>query len=209
MPALGFGTWLMTGADCVAAVHRALEIGYRHIDTAASYGTEAEVGQAIRESGVPREDIFLTTKVARNDLAHEDLLRSFDESLRQLAVEYVDLLLIHWPNTEIPLSDSLPAMEKIRAASQAPGIGVSNFPIALLKESVELHKATLLCDQVKYHPCPSSKQMGPLRVFHRGGSGSSLFDVKPLGVDGSSGGFGWSVFLIFLLFSMMAVWRPK
>ena len=119
VPALGFGTWAVIGADGVAAVRRALEIGYRHIDTAANYSNEAEVGQAIRDSGVPREEIFLTTKVARENLAHDDLLRSFDASFRWLGVEYVDLLLIHRPSAEIPLSDSLPALEKAKAASQA------------------------------------------------------------------------------------------
>ena len=152
VPALGFGTWTVTGADCVAAVRRALEIGYRHIDTAVNYGNEAEVGQAIRDSGVSREEIFLTTKVARDDLAHDDLLRSFDSSLDRLGVEYVDLLLIHWPNSGIPLSDSLPALEKARAAGRARAVGVSNFPVALLEESVETLGATLLCNQVEYHP---------------------------------------------------------
>ena len=159
VPALGFGTWSVNGADCVTAVSRALEIGYRHIDTAANYGNEAEVGQAIRDSGVPREEIFLTTKVAQENLAHDDLLRSLEGSLRRLGVEYVDLLLIHWPNMEIPLGDSLSALEKAKAAGQARAIGVSNFPVALLEESVEQQGAALLCNQVEYHPFLSQNRV--------------------------------------------------
>ena len=152
VPALGFGTMRLTGDDGIAAIHRALDIGYRHIDTAANYGNEVEVGQAIRDSGVSRDDIFLTTKVARDNLAHDDLLRSVDESLRQLVTDYVDLLLIHWPNAEVPLGACLPALEKAKATGQARAIGVANFPVALLEESIEHLEAPLLCDQVEYHP---------------------------------------------------------
>ena len=165
VPALGFGTMRLTGEEGVAAVRTALEIGYRHIDTAANYGNETEVGRAIRASGVPRDDIFLTTKVARDNLAHDKFLRSFDESLDQLNVEYVDLLLIHWPNAQIPLSDCLPALEETKASGQAHAIGVANFPVALLEESVEHHGTTLLCNQVEYHPFLSQDRVhGYLRA---------------------------------------------
>lgn len=159
LPALGFGTMRLTGDDGVTAIRRALDIGYRHLDTVANYGNETEVGQAIRESGVSRDDIFLTTKVARDNLAPDDLPRSVDESLRKLAVDYVDLLLIHWPNAEIPLGDCLPALEQIKAAGKARAIGVANFPTAMLEESIAEHEAPLLCDQVEYHPFLSQNRV--------------------------------------------------
>ena len=159
LPALGFGTMRLTGDDGVTAIRRALDIGYRHLDTVANYGNETEVGQAIRESGVSRDDIFLTTKVARDNLAPDDLPRSVDKSLRKLAVDYVDLLLIHWPNAEIPLGDCLPALEQIKAAGKARAIGVANFPTAMLEESIAEHEAPLLCDQVEYHPFLSQNRV--------------------------------------------------
>ena len=159
VPALGFGTMRLTADDGIAAIRRALDIGYRHIDTAANYGNESEVGQAISESGVSRDDIFLTTKVARNNLAPDDLPRSVDDSLRKLAVDYVDLLLIHWPNAEIPLGECLPALEQMKAAGKARAVGVANFPTAMLEESIAEHEAPLLCDQVEYHPFLSQNRV--------------------------------------------------
>ena len=152
IPALGFGTMGLTGGDCVMGISSAFEIGYRHIDTAANYGNETEVGQAIKNSNVSRDEIFLTTKVARDNLAIDDLTRSVDESLRKLAVDYVDLLLIHWPNPKIPLSDCLQGLARMKAAGKTRAIGVANFPVAMLEESVEQHEVFLLCDQVEFHP---------------------------------------------------------
>lgn len=165
VPALGFGSMTLKGDDGVAAIRSALEIGYRHFDTAANYGNEAEVGQAMKVSGVPRKEIFLTTKVGRDDLAHEDLLHSFDESLGRLGTGYVDLFLIHWPNAKIPLSDSLPALANIKASGRARAIGVANFPVALLEESVEHQGTALICNQVEYHPFLSqARVLGYLRA---------------------------------------------
>ena len=165
VPALGFGSMTLKGDDGIAAIRFALEIGYRHIDTAANYANEAEVGQAMKVSGVPREEIFLTTKVGRDNLAHDDLLHSFDESLGRLGTEYVDLFLIHWPNAKIPLSDSLPALSDIKGSGRARAIGVANFPVALLEESAELQEPALLCNQVEYHPFLSqARVLGYLRA---------------------------------------------
>src|SRR5476649_2424091 len=114
IPALGFGTSPMTGGFSAETVLAALKAGYRHIDTARKYGTERAVGEAIRVSGVPRNDIFLTTKVSHENLRAGDFAKSVDESLAALGVDYVDLLLIHWPNPEIALSETMPALAKVK-----------------------------------------------------------------------------------------------
>lgn len=157
VPALGFGTWAVSGREAYNAVRQALDLGYRHIDTAQIYGNEAEVGRAIRDSGVARNDIFLTTKVSPSNLAADAAKRSHEESLRRLGLEQVDLLLIHWPNASIPLGETLAALAELRASGKTRFIGVSNFTVALLREAVERHGADLLCNQVEYHPFLSQR----------------------------------------------------
>ncbi len=152
VPALGFGTFGIRGEDGVRATATALEIGYRHIDTAQEYDNEAEVGRAIDGSGVERGEIFLTTKIWPNRIGDGDLQRAADESLERLATGYVDLLLIHWPSPTIPLGESLEALAQVKAAGKAKHIGISNFPVALMREAVETHGAGVVCNQVEYHP---------------------------------------------------------
>ena len=152
VPALGFGTFDIRGEDCVRATATALEIGYRHIDTAQEYGNEAEVGRAIDGSGVERSEIFLTTKIWPNLIGNGDLQSAADESLDRLAVAYGDLLLIHWPSPTIALGESLAALATVKAAGKARHIGISNFPVALMREAVETHGAGVVCNQVEYHP---------------------------------------------------------
>lgn len=152
VPALGFGTWAVSGRGAYEATRQALELGYRHIDTAQIYGNEEEIGRAIRDSGVPRGDIFLTTKVAPNNLRAAAAKRSHEESLQRLGFDQVDLLLIHWPNPQAPLGETLEALAALRAAGKTRFIGVSNFSVKLLREAVERHGADLLCNQVEYHP---------------------------------------------------------
>lgn len=157
VPALGFGTFEITGSQCTEMVRYALEVGYRHIDTAQVYENEAEVGKALSESGIDRGDIFLTTKVWMDKLAYADVKRSTEQSLQRLNTDYVDLLLIHWPNDAVPMEESLKALAELRAEGKTRHIGVSNFTVALLKEAIEVHGADLLCNQVEYHPFLSQK----------------------------------------------------
>src|SRR5918998_4687495 len=110
IPRLGFGTWQITGKDATEGVRDALEIGYRHIDTARAYENEAEVGAGLADSGVDRGDIFLTTKIWLDDFEPSKLKAAAEDSLRQLRTDYVDLLLLHWPSTEVPMEQSLHAM---------------------------------------------------------------------------------------------------
>lgn len=159
VPALGFGTWALAGNVAYRATRMALDLGYRHIDTAQIYGNETEIGPAIRDSGIARSEIFLTTKIAPSNLGAPDVRRSHDESLKRLGLDQVDLLLIHWPNARLPLGATLEALSRLRDAGKTRAIGVSNFTAALLREAVERHGADLLCNQVEYHPFLSQRAL--------------------------------------------------
>lgn len=152
IPALGMGTWTLEGDACSDLVADALALGYRHIDTAASYGNEEAVGNGLRASGVARNDIFVTTKVWWTDIAADDLRRSAEASLKRLGLDAVDLLLIHWPNPAVPLEESIGALNRAKADGLARHIGVSNFPTALLARALELSQAPLVANQVENHP---------------------------------------------------------
>jgi diketogulonate reductase-like aldo/keto reductase len=152
IPAIGLGTWTLKGAACSALVEEALAAGYRHVDTAAGYGNEEAVGAALRASGLPRDALFVTTKVWYTDIGAGDLERSAEASLTRLGLDRVDLLLIHWPNPAIPVEQSIAALNRARAAGFTTHIGVSNFPTALLSQSIALSEHSLACNQVEYHP---------------------------------------------------------
>ncbi len=150
VPAIGLGTWDLRGGACVRAVRDALEIGYRHIDTAEMYENERAVGRGIEESGIPRDEIFLTTKLWTNHLTARAVSKSTEASLKQLGTDYVDLLLIHWPNGSVSLTETLAAMERLREAGKARRIGVSNFTPSMWREALELAPARV--NQVEFHP---------------------------------------------------------
>lgn len=151
MPAIGFGTSQL--GDCAGIVANALEIGYRHIDTAWKYGSEKGVGAGIGASGVPREQIFLTTKVSHEYLRAGDFARSVDESLANLQVDYVDMLHVHWPTIDgIPLAETMGALAKAKRDGLTRHIGVANFNIALLEEAIRVCPEPLDTLQAEYHP---------------------------------------------------------
>ena len=155
IPAIGLGTSNLGGDGQKVrgeTVATALKLGYRHIDTAWKYGSERDVGEGIRASGVPRSDIFLCTKVSHEYLRAADFARSVDESLATLGVDYVDLLLVHWPNKEIPLKESMAALAKAKRDGLARHIGVANFNIALLDEAIALCPEPLVNLQGEAHP---------------------------------------------------------
>jgi diketogulonate reductase-like aldo/keto reductase len=152
IPALGLGTWRLAGDECVRAVRWALDAGYRHIDTAAMYGNEDAVGVAVRASGLARDEIFVTTKIWRDDVAPGDLERAAEASLRRLRLGYADLLLIHWPNLAVPLRGTMEALCKVKRSGLARHIGVANFPSALLDQAVALADEPLVTNQCEYHP---------------------------------------------------------
>ena len=152
VPALGLGTYRLRGQTCVDTVRDALELGYRHVDTAEFYENQRAVGEGIATADVDREDVFLTTKIWRSNLRREDALRSARESIDRLDVEYVDLLLIHWPDQSVPVGETLDAMTSLQAEGRVRHVGVSNFSVPQLREAMAATDSTVLTDQVEYHP---------------------------------------------------------
>jgi 2,5-diketo-D-gluconate reductase B len=152
VPEIGLGTYKLHDRECVRIVRSALDIGYRHIDTAQMYKNEREIGEAIGISNVPREDIFLSTKIWHTNLDADDVLQSTEESLRQLDTPYVDLLMIHWPNMQYDLRATIESMLVLRDQGKAMNIGVANFPLYLLKKVNDEIRAPIFCDQVEFHP---------------------------------------------------------
>lgn len=151
LPRLGLGTWPMKGEECRAAVASALELGYRHIDTAAAYENETEVGIAIEQSAVPREDIHITTKIWWDQLAPDAMRASTENSLSRLKTDYVDLLMIHWPGKDWDPQRSLETLARLKDDGKARHIGVANFPIGLLRQAVEEYRIDISALQVEHH----------------------------------------------------------
>ena len=152
IPLLGLGTWELRGRPCARVVEQALRLGYRHIDTAEMYDNEPEVGEGIRGSGVKRHDIFVTTKIWPSHFAPRALERAARDCLVRLRLSEVDLLLLHWPNPQMPLEETLGALCKVKRDGLARHIGVSNFTVALIKDAVQAATEPLVCDQVECHP---------------------------------------------------------
>ncbi|MDB5637738.1 MAG: aldo/keto reductase [Bradyrhizobium sp.] len=152
IPAIGLGTWELRGRTCARLVEQAMRLGYRHVDTAQVYENEREVGDGLRASRVRRDELFVTTKVWTNHFAPNDLERSTKESLTRLRLSEVDLLLLHWPNPHVPLSETLGALAHAKQLGMTRHIGVSNFTVALIEEAVAACAEPLACDQVEYHP---------------------------------------------------------
>ena len=173
IPLIGLGTWELRGRKCKKVVRKSLELGYRHIDTAAMYENESEVGSGIVDSGVDRKEIFLTTKINTIEVNNEGIVDAFHKSLSDLKTDYVDLLLIHWPAFSTNLGDMLEIMYGIKESKKARAIGVSNFNTALLNECTRLGFEDIYCNQVEYHPFLSQEillkkmnQMGVIPVAY-------------------------------------------
>lgn len=153
IPALGFGTFRMSEAEVADVLPSAIETGFRHIDTAQIYANEAAVGTAIKASGVPRGEIFLTTKVWVSNFAADLFEASVAESLRKLQTDHVDLLLLHWPNgSDVSRAVQIAELNKVREKGMTRHIGVSNYSTAQMREAVELSHAPIVTNQVEYHP---------------------------------------------------------
>jgi 2,5-diketo-D-gluconate reductase B len=156
IPAIGLGTMTLKEQVCIDAIKAALRLGYRHLDTAERYGNEEWVGEGLRQglaaSGLKREDVFITTKVYWDKLAPGDFERSVEESLAKLKLPWVDLLLIHWNNPEVPLSDSIGALCAAKRKGQARHVGVANFTSTMLDEAVKLASEPLVTNQIEVHP---------------------------------------------------------
>jgi 2,5-diketo-D-gluconate reductase B len=152
IPLVGLGTWDLRGRTCARIVEEAIELGYRHIDTAAMYNNEEEVGDGLRASGIARDEVFVTTKVWSSNLRARDFERSARDSLKKLKLPNVDLLLIHWPNPSIPLKETIEALCRMKREGAARHVGVSNFDQALVEQAVKLATEPLVNNQIECHP---------------------------------------------------------
>lgn len=152
IPTIGLGTMTLKDDVCVQAVKTALQLGYRHLDTAAFYGNEKENGEGLRASGIKREDVFITTKVRDNNLMPDDFQRSLDQSLANLQLPYIDLLLIHWNNPNVPFKLSVGALCKAKKDGKAKHVGVANFTTTMLDEAWAVASEPLVCNQIEMHP---------------------------------------------------------
>lgn len=180
IPAIGFGTWTLKGETCSQLVTQALRTGYRHVDTAIMYGNEADVSRGLKESGVSRDEVFLTTKVWYTDIGAGDLERAAEGSLKRLGVDEVDLLLIHWPNQEIPLAESIEALNRAQQRGLTRHIGVSNFTLAMIEEATRLSTAPLVCNQVESHPFLDQRKVHAACRAH----GMAMTAYAPIGRGG-------------------------
>jgi len=151
MPMTGIGTYQLRGGQCVSTVRDALALGYRHIDTARMYGNEAEVGEAVAASGVARSEIFLTTKIWTSDFRAKDFVAATERSLEALRMDYVDLLLLHWPQSSVPLEETLGALQQVIANGWVRRGGVSNFSVALMERALAIAGDAVCCNQVPCH----------------------------------------------------------
>jgi diketogulonate reductase-like aldo/keto reductase len=180
IPAIGLGTWPLKGEECTAAVMEALRVGYRHVDTARMYDNEEAVGSGLKGSGVPRDEIFVTTKVWYEDIAAGNLERSAEASLRRLGLDTVDLLLIHWPSPEVSVEDSVAALCNAKRKGLARHVGISNHPVALMKRALEAATEPLVVNQCEYHPqLDQSAVLGTCRD-----NGMAFVSYSPIGRGG-------------------------
>ena len=177
IPAIGLGTWRLSGDAAIRAVQAALRQGYRHIDTAAMYGNEVEVGEAIRTQVTPRDDIFVTTKVWPTDVADGRLQRSAEASLKRLGLEQVDLLLIHWPSRDVPIAEQVRALCDAKKRGLARHIGVSNFSRDLVEAAVRHADEPIVTNQIEHHPYLDQSDVFAACLKH----GISVTSYTPLG----------------------------
>ncbi|MFB6124081.1 MAG: aldo/keto reductase [Haloferacaceae archaeon] len=160
MPMLGLGTWENTDPDaCANAVETALEMGYRHVDTAQAYGNEADVGAGIAAADVPRDDVFLATKVWIDNLAYDDVVATTEESLDKLGVDYVDLLYVHWPARAYDPEDTLAAFDRLYDEGRIERVGISNFEPDQVAEAVDVADAPIFANQVELHPLLQQREL--------------------------------------------------
>jgi diketogulonate reductase-like aldo/keto reductase len=169
MPVIGLGTFQSKGDACRRAVKTAIDVGYRHIDTAHMYDNEDQVGKGVQDAGISRDQLFVTTKLQMGHLDPDGVKASCHNSLQALDMDYVDLLLIHWPEEGVPLPDTLGAMADLKKEGKIRHIGVSNFTVQWLQDAVQASDEKIFCNQIEYHPY--ILQGLPMKACHDAGIG--------------------------------------
>lgn len=159
IPALGLGTSGLRGEQCTEVVKKAVELGYRHIDTADMYQNHLAIAEALKQTEVERDQLFITSKIQSEDLEYNQLKKTADRLLSELELEYFDLLLIHWPSPKVPVEESLKAMKELKEAGKTKNVGVSNFTVPLLKEALEYYPDLITVNQVEFHPTLYQKEL--------------------------------------------------
>lgn len=157
IPAVGLGTWELSGSECTRCVTEALKLGYRHIDTAQIYDNERQIGNALKKTRVPRKEIFLVTKIATTNFKYDDAVKSVMESLEKLKTDYIDLILLHWPNSDVPLEQPLDAMNELKERGKVKYLGLSNYPPSLVDRAAKTIE--VFCNQIEYHPYLSQDKL--------------------------------------------------
>jgi diketogulonate reductase-like aldo/keto reductase len=150
IPALGLGTWKLVGTECSRVIRMAIKLGYKHIDTAEIYGNQREIGEALRD--FDRSKVFLTSKVWKDHMHFNDVIKACNRTLEDLKSDYLDLYLIHWPNEEVSVAETFRAFEKLLRDRKIKSVGVSNFTIAHLKDALRVAKIPITVNQVEFHP---------------------------------------------------------
>lgn len=177
IPAIGFGTWELRGRTAARAVYAALDAGYRHIDTAAMYANEVQVGEAIRSHGTPLDEIFITTKVWASEAGDGPFQRSAEASLKRLQVDKVDLLLIHWPSATVPLKEQIFALCDAKRRGFTRHIGISNFSVEQVELAVRVADEPLVTNQIENHPWLDQSALFKACAKH----GISITSYSPIG----------------------------
>lgn len=177
MPVVGLGTWTLRGDQATEAVETALELGYRHIDTAEAYNNQSAIARGIRRAGVPREELFIVSKVQREHLHYEEVLAAADKTLDELHTDYLDLYLIHWPNPRVPMRQTFTALGELHKEGKIRDVGVSNFSIAHLQEAFEATDVPISNNQVPYDPIKNQEELRQFCHEH----GITVTAYSPLG----------------------------
>ena len=157
IPVLGLGTWRLYSKECTTVVQKAIEIGYTHFDTAEIYDNEADIGKAIK--GIDRSKLFITSKVWYNHLHYNDVVKACENSLRKLGTSYLDLYLIHWPNSSVPMEETFKAMAELKKRELVKSIGVSNFAISHIEKVLQVSPVPIVTNQVEFHPHLYQKEL--------------------------------------------------
>ncbi|MFP4661661.1 MAG: aldo/keto reductase [Halanaerobiales bacterium] len=159
IPVLGFGTYELKGEEGIDAIKTAIDLGYTHIDTAESYNNQREIASAIEESGLSRSDLFLTSKVSYEHLHYNDVIKACENTLDELKTDYLDLYLIHWPNKNIPIEETMRALSDLKQNGKIKDIGVSNFTIKHIEEVKKVSDDDIVVNQVEFHPYLYQKEL--------------------------------------------------